>query len=425
MGDMWCEMAAAWKEDSYHTERENNKRKKSNDDPDKKITKVRKMDYSETSFGDVLKFDDNQEEQQQQQSSRGRGNYRGNFRGNDRGNFRGNFRGNPNFRGNFRGNSRGNFRGNNRCNFRGNIRGNFRGNGNPNFRGKHSHPFHPKPMPIVASCEVCNKDFKRQNDYEQHISEHTTCPAANCNYTAHFMLVEQHFQTVHTLKLPGIEKTWNLDTPEKIEEWRQERRKKYPKSEDVKKASDEREKKNKEYLEKKRLKNEEMMLAAAERHMKMLEKKEQEQKEADKVQNDENLENSEIGEKLLDEPVEKDLEDYLVKTEVTSVESTPENQKHENTEKCMDSMFIPDRLMNDDPANIKQWPPNGYSIQDDLGLARPDHYTMKLHRTDPKSYKKVGPTLLQSLLKTDIQRERNILIQCIEHTVKNNFYQQN
>jgi len=406
---MWCEMAAAWKEDSYHREKETNKRKKSSDDTDKNLPKIRKMDYSETSFGDVLKFDDTNIEQTH--NSRGRGNYRGNFRGsfrgNPRGNFRGNFRGNPNFRGN----SRGNFRGN--PNFRGNT--NFRGN--PNFRGNfRGKPFRPEPMPIVASCEVCSKDFKRQEDYEKHISEHTTCPAANCNYTAHFMLVEQHFQTVHTLKLPGIEKTWNLDTPEKIEEWRQERRKKYPKSEDVKKASDEREQKNKEYLEKKRLKNEAIMLAAAERHMKMLEKKEkEEQEEAERAKNSaENTENDgEIEENL------GDLGEYLVKTEVTSVEFIPENNKNEQNS----DMFIPDRFMNDESCNIKQWPPNGYAIQDDLGLARPDHYTMKLFRTDPKSYKKVGPTLLQSLLKTDIQRERNILIQCIEHTVKNNFYQ--
>ena len=325
------------------------------------------------------------------------------------------------------------------------------------------------------------------------------------------MLVEQHFQNIHTLKLPGLEKTWSLDTPEKIEEWRQERRKKFPKSEDVKKASDEREKRHKEFVDRKQKKNDDIMMQAAERHMKMLEQQQayavrvmQEEEKNNHVEPDtkngefvkeDNSKTVEIAEKdedfdCWDAP--EDLVGYLTvpktsdsqnndsetttpakdsdltpkneenvepKTDFTSmtpVITKPAEPKFDSSgfkikpteqtvtvtiksepETCLETksekieapkheqlLFVPDRFMNEESENLKQWPPNGFSIQDDLGLARPDHHTLKLFRTDRKGYKKVGPTLLQSLLKTDIQRERNILIQCVEHTVTNKFYQE-
>ena len=331
------------------------------------------------------------------------------------------------------------------------------------------------------------------------------------------MLVEQHFQNIHTLKLPGLEKTWSLNTPEKIEEWRQERRKKFPKSEDVKKASDEREKKHKEFIDRKQKKNDDMMMQAAERHMKMLEQQqayavrvmqeEEKKKNGDPVLGDsenekdvipeennfktENIADKEedfdcwdapedlVGYLTVPKPSDSQNNDSRTTTPVKIFDSTPKNveiidPKSESTPttpvftkpanpkfdssgfkiktteetvtvtirsapktepelksdkpeppKHEQILFVPDRFMNEESENLKQWPPNGFSIQDDLGLARPDHHTLKLFRTDRKGYKKVGPTLLQSLLKTDIQRERNILIQCVEHTVTNKFYQEN
>merc|ERR1712071_232996 len=167
MGDMWCEMAAAWKEDTHVTEKlEAKKRARNNPTPKSSEdgAKVRKMDYSETSHADVLSFNGDTKDQgtrdqgQSGFSPRGRGNFRGNSRGNFQAdNFRGNSRGGGfRGRGDFRGRGRGDFRGGPRGNFRG--RGDFRGRGRGgnfqgnndgnNFRGRGrgrggGNPFHP------------------------------------------------------------------------------------------------------------------------------------------------------------------------------------------------------------------------------------------------------------------------------------------
>merc|ERR1712048_1427990 len=73
--------------------------------------------------------------------------------------------------------------------------------------------------------------------------------------------------------------------------------------------------------------------------------------------------------------------------ENTSKPEKVQNPESEIIEKSI-PLFLPDRFMNDDQETMRQWPPNGYNIQDDLGLVRPDHYTMRLNRTDKNVYKK-------------------------------------
>jgi len=113
--------------------------------------------------------------------------------------------------------------------------------------------YNQKLTPNKFSCEICTRDFNNQTKLNKHISEHETCPANNCNFKAHTKLVEIHFNNVHKIKTrlhPNIESCWNIDTPEDVEKWRAERRKRFPTIDKTVKAGKVREEKVRKFNEK-------------------------------------------------------------------------------------------------------------------------------------------------------------------------------
>ncbi|XP_075706350.1 FMR1-interacting protein NUFIP1 [Rhinoderma darwinii] len=91
--------------------------------------------------------------------------------------------------------------------------------------GNQEHKKRKKKEPIYSHfCDTCDRGFKNEEKYEEHVMQHVKCQEADCNFRAHEKLVQFHWRNMHG---PGAKRI-KLDTPDEINKWREERRKNYP-----------------------------------------------------------------------------------------------------------------------------------------------------------------------------------------------------
>ncbi|XP_049847846.1 uncharacterized protein LOC126304714 isoform X3 [Schistocerca gregaria] len=112
--------------------------------------------------------------------------------------------------------------------FRNTRTGNLEQRGFRGREGKTVSLHEPRELSSVKSrtnpffCESCEKNFSQADKFQRHLARHVGCGYENCTYRAVPALVKHH-EILHERNV------LNLETPEEIERYIQERRKRFPK----------------------------------------------------------------------------------------------------------------------------------------------------------------------------------------------------
>ncbi|GFO11509.1 nuclear fragile x mental retardation-interacting protein 1-like [Plakobranchus ocellatus] len=116
-------------------------------------------------------------------------------------------------------------------------RGNFANNNMPQGKKKKKVDKRDLPENNLYSCDTCDRGFKTQEKYQEHVAGHMKCPHKDCPFIAAPKLVHLHVAMQHRTGM--ARKVWNMESEEDIKKWREERKRKFPTAENIAKKKEE------------------------------------------------------------------------------------------------------------------------------------------------------------------------------------------
>jgi hypothetical protein len=313
----------------------------------------------------------------------------------------------------------------------------------------------------IFFCDVCEQDFYSQHTYDSHVSGHRVCGVDGCQYTAHENLIENHIQMQH---LTGLyEKIRNVNTPEDIAKWIEERKVKYPTKENVQRRYERQEemlKRGEKIGERKNRFGKDRTRLSRVKQKRFVKKKLQ---KVAKVQ--EKPKESLIDEKcdwngtmypfkgtkeLYNEETEKEVSDYDDEEWNMEPSSNKVTVKLNNALGALMGAYMSDDEQDDEAAPQDEEAPAEEKIQreqieypseksDKINVVRQSKRRKtfsgkkqnKIPKLEPQAlenafsrmnFRERKVTLLEKLLDSEIRHERNILLQCVQYVVSNNFF---
>lgn len=81
-------------------------------------------------------------------------------------------------------------------------------------------------------CEGCDVNCRSEEEYQQHLSNHTPCTVSGCKFVGHPMIMKRHERQTHRDDAASKEHSVG-PSAEEIEQWKEERRKRYPTKQNV------------------------------------------------------------------------------------------------------------------------------------------------------------------------------------------------
>lgn len=321
-----------------------------------------------------------------------------------------------------------------------------------------------------AWCAYCKIGFDTNEEFFIHRKNHEKCSFESCKFNASSEVVASHFQKCHS-KSDSFHMVQNLTTPEEIEKWRSERRKRYPTVENMKIRAQSQEVRMQrgEKLVDKKSRFGDMKSQQRNNKQKNRPPKNRNRKQNQKIQ--------QVPEKVLiesvvessdDEPMRKipkftgtlkladyhSLETTIKETSALSIlgmyggsdieSSACESQDEETLKPKIQeepvenqSSEIEEEAPEEIPINrVSEFPDNPTKVEkskfadsnkkrnrDQQPIPGTSNVSLKPSLLKYSKIKRAAPNeFLEKLLKDDIRHERNILLQCVNFVVKNNFF---
>ncbi|XP_033121764.1 nuclear fragile X mental retardation-interacting protein 1-like isoform X2 [Anneissia japonica] len=246
-------------------------------------------------------------------------------------------------------------------------------------------------------CDMCDRGFKSDETYQEHLRSHVKCDVKGCKFEGAFKIVKQHKKMQHASNSKPI---GSLETPEEVEKWRQERRKKYPTISNVQK---------KEAEVKERIRSGNVLKTKEFGKMKH---------KPETLESDQQKKTQKVEESQRDASCLGSLGSLMAA--YGESDSEKNNSSEEEGEIRMECQ--PVRQTMDDP-NVQTMNDPGVKKLNWKEKRKLRRKEIKLSKKNKKvEHSNKRRNLLEMLLAPDIRHERNVILQCVRFIVSQKFF---